>query len=95
MVEDKTTNTTYALKKIRKNRVIDSNQQHHTRNERAILSKLDSDFCIRLYATYKDELCVYFLMEAVLGGELFYLLKFNKDFRKDSKILCSLCYFSI
>lgn len=80
LVEDTMTGNTYSLKKIRKNRIVDTNQHNHVLNELAVLSSLNSAFCIRLQATYQDELNVYFLMDAILGGELFYLLKFNKKF---------------
>eukprot|EP01084_Bolivina_argentea_P040284 74458_1 len=80
LVEDINTNKTYALKKIRKNKIISTNQKIHLQNERAILASLNSKFCVQLYGTYKDNVHVYLLMEAVLGGELFYLLKINKKF---------------
>ena len=98
LVEDLSTNKTFSLKKIHKNRVVECKQEKHVCNERAILACLHSKFCIKLYATYKDEFNVYFLTEAVLGGELFYLLKCNKQFsEKTSKfyaacVVCALRY---
>ncbi|ETO21570.1 cGMP-dependent protein kinase 2, partial [Reticulomyxa filosa] len=82
LVEDPTTGHTYSLKKIRKNQVVDVGQQKHIQNERRILSLLDHDFCVRLYATYQDNLHVYLLMESILGGELFYLLRYNRKFEE-------------
>ncbi|ETO06296.1 hypothetical protein RFI_31100 [Reticulomyxa filosa] len=82
LVEDLATQTTYSLKKIRKNKVVDTGQERHVQNERRILATVDSDFCVRLFATYQDKLNVYLLLEAVLGGELFYLLRFNKKFEE-------------
>ncbi|ETO20445.1 hypothetical protein RFI_16771, partial [Reticulomyxa filosa] len=82
LVEDPSTQKTYSLKKIRKNKVVDTGQERHIQNERRILACLDSDFCVRLYGTYQDMLNVYLLMEPILGGELFYLLRFNRRFEE-------------
>ncbi|ETO31793.1 hypothetical protein RFI_05326 [Reticulomyxa filosa] len=80
LVEDPNTGITYSLKKIRKNKVIETRQEKHVQNERNILANLNNNFCVQLFATYQDRLHVYLLMEPVLGGELFYLLRFNKRF---------------
>ncbi|ETO14100.1 hypothetical protein RFI_23266 [Reticulomyxa filosa] len=82
LVEDVTTGTTYSLKKIRKNKVVDCAQEKHVLNERQILGSLDNNFCVKLYATYKDALNVYLLLEPILGGELFYVLRYNKRFKE-------------
>lgn len=39
------------------------------------MQALDSPFCAPLYGTYCDDRSVYFLTEALLGGELWYHLK--------------------
>ena len=80
LVKDPQTNQTYSLKKVRKNKVIDTGQQDHVKNERMVLAMIDSNFCCKLFATFQDELNIYFLMEAVLGGELFTVLRWNKRF---------------
>ncbi|ETO35905.1 hypothetical protein RFI_01158 [Reticulomyxa filosa] len=82
LIEDPNTGKTYSLKKIRKNKVIDTGQETHVQNERQILACVDNDFCVRLFATYQDKLHVYLLMEPILGGELFYLLRFNRKFEE-------------
>jgi len=78
LVEDPQDKSVYALKRVRKNRIVETSQQEHIINEKRIMSALDSPFCIRLYATFKDELNVYFLLEPVMGGELFSLLRHEK-----------------
>jgi len=45
---------------------------------------LDSPFIVKLFATYQDETCVYFLLERVLGGELFTLLRREKSFTEST-----------
>merc|ERR1712228_210563 len=57
-------------------------QQEHIMNEKKIMAALDSPFCIKLFATFKDELNVYFLLEPVMGGELFSLLRHQKTFKQ-------------
>jgi len=70
----------YALKLLEKNQVINSGQIENVLNERRIMFMMDSPFIIKLYATYHDEMCVYFLLEKALGGELFWLLKRKTSF---------------
>eukprot|EP01083_Nonionella_stella_P174398 604418_1 len=78
LVKDPTTNRTYSLKKIGKNKVIQTKQEKHVRNERAVLATLDSAFCVQLFGTFQDQLNIYLLMEPVLGGEFFSVLRWNK-----------------
>eukprot|EP01084_Bolivina_argentea_P204768 349747_1 len=81
---------TYSLKKIGKNAVIRNKQQEHILNERSVLAAVSrkrsgkykkfKSFCCKLYGTYQDEYYLYFLMEPLLGGELFTLLRHNGVF---------------
>jgi len=96
LVKDPKTNLTYSLKCVRKNRVVETQQQEHMRNERAVLALLDSHFIVKLYATYKDRRSVYFLMEAVLGGELFTVLRYNSKFsERTSRFYASCCVLAL
>ena len=91
LVEDPNTSKTYSLKKLSKKLVVEYKQEKHTQNEKNILTTLKNKFVIRLYATYQDRLNVYFLTEAVLGGELFHLLKFNKCFDENTTKFYAAC----
>jgi len=83
---------TYSLKSVRKNRVVETGQQEHMKNERAVMAILDSPFIVKLIATYKDRTRVYFLMEAVLGGELFTVLRYNRKFsERTSRFYAGCC----
>eukprot|EP01083_Nonionella_stella_P264851 897859_1 len=75
LVENKNTGTAYALKSVSKYRVVKTGQEEHIINEKRIMCMLDSPFCVKLYATFKTESTIYFLMEVVLGGELFTVLR--------------------
>jgi len=70
----------YALKLVEKTKAINTGQTEHMKNERRVMFLLDSPFIVKLYATYKDETYVYFLLESVLGGELFTLLRRERSF---------------
>merc|ERR1719204_799797 len=70
----------YALKLIEKNMVINTGQMENVKNERRVMFMMNSPFIIKLYATYHDETCVYFLLEKALGGEMFALLRKKKYF---------------
>jgi len=74
LVLHKQTNTSYALKCMRKQQVVATKQQSHVLNEKRILAAMDHPFILRLVATYQDEGELYMLLELGLGGELFSLL---------------------
>jgi len=61
------------------------------KNERLVMAIMDSPFIVKLFATYKDHTRVYFLMEAVLGGELFTVLRFNRKFSEKTSRFYSGC----
>jgi len=75
LVQDKTTEKTYALKGVMKKEVVECNQVEHIVSEKQVMMLMDSPFILQLYATYKDTDCVYFLLEPSLGGELFNVLR--------------------
>ena len=87
-VKDPNKNDTYySLKKISKNKMITNCQQQYVLNERSVLRLIANDtnnrmsnFLCKLYATYQDKYYLYFLMEAILGGELYSLLRNNNKF---------------
>lgn len=66
---------TYALKCVSKRSVIVTNQTSHIVSEKQVMEKLDHPFINKLFATFKDSRCVYFLLELCLGGELFGLIQ--------------------
>lgn len=87
LVRDPNNFKTYSLKKISKNNVIQNRQQQHIMNERSVMALINrsnkkhkNTFCCKLYGLYQDEYYLYFLMEPLLGGELFTLLRHNKKF---------------
>ncbi len=73
----------YALKGVNKQQIVDTQQQGHILSEKSALEKLNHPFVIRLYATFKTQNKLYFLLEPVLGGELFTFLRKQKYFCED------------
>jgi hypothetical protein len=60
----------YALKIQIKSQLIVSSQAEGVIQERDIMSRLDSDFIIKLMCSYQDPVKVYMLMKLYRGGEL-------------------------
>jgi CRP-like cAMP-binding protein/tRNA A-37 threonylcarbamoyl transferase component Bud32 len=72
LVRDRVTGKTYAMKEIQKRNVVHEHDGIRVKQELAILSCFQyHPFICNLIRTYKTPKCVYFMMEAVLGGELF------------------------
>jgi len=68
--EEESTGRRYAVKQISKRCVRKNGMQAHIRMERNLHSMVDSDFIVRLYSSYRDDLFVHMLLEAVEGGSL-------------------------
>ena len=62
--------TFYALKVIKKKLLEKHNKLGLLKNERFILQQLNSDFVIKLRATFRDTRSIYFLLELAPGGDL-------------------------
>jgi len=71
LVIDEDKQKSYALKAISKLQIVRDNQIIQILNEKKVLKTLNSMFIVNLKRTYKDELFVYLLLDACLGGELF------------------------
>mmetsp|Transcript_6142 Transcript_6142/g.14255 ORF Transcript_6142/g.14255 Transcript_6142/m.14255 type:complete len:788 (+) Transcript_6142:66-2429(+) len=69
--EHKQTGDSYALKALSKGFITKTGMQDAVMNEKNILMMTNSDFLIKLYATYNSAQYLYFLLEPALGGELY------------------------
>lgn len=75
LVQDRVSKETFALKAVNKSIIVETGQEGHIMNEKNVMAMLKHPFIIRLHQTFKDRERLYFLIEPVLGGELFSLLR--------------------
>jgi len=71
LLRDKVSHQLYALKALSKEHITRESMGTSVQNERSILSLVDSEFVVRLFMTYQDDNNLFFMMEPVMGGELF------------------------
>jgi protein kinase A len=71
------------MKVLKKHRLIELRQVEHSINERNILARLDHPFIVRLLCTFQDANNLYMIMEYVVGGELFSVLRRAQRFPND------------
>lgn len=69
----------YALKTLSRGHIQQMGAERLITWERELLSLVDSTFIVRLHRTFKDTQCVYFLLEAALGGTLMDLLNHHPE----------------
>lgn len=91
LVKHKAEGTSYALKAVSKQQIVETRQQGHILSEKKVLSTLKHPFIIRLYATYKDRDRLYFLLEPSLGGELFTVLRKKRLFKPNTARFYAAC----
>jgi cGMP-dependent protein kinase len=70
----------FALKCISKQCLQENGLNSHIQNEKAIMSELEHPFINRYYCGMEDDKYIYFLLEALLGGELCKRLHLEKVF---------------
>jgi serine/threonine protein kinase len=75
LVRFKTVAKYFALKRLRKVDVYRLKQVDHVQNERALLTRLNHPFIIKMFAAMQDDRHLYMLMEYASGGELFQYLR--------------------
>lgn len=68
-------NEYFAMKMLRKTRVVEMKQENHIKWEQKILSSIRHPFIVNLEATFQDKYFLYLVLELVSGGEFFTLLK--------------------
>jgi len=71
---------TYALKILPKSFIVENGLQDHVLNEKKIMEELNHPFIIRFHSAMQDDRNIYFLLEVLLGGELFKFLRAETQF---------------
>eukprot|EP00013_Stygamoeba_regulata_P015049 CAMPEP_0177681830 /NCGR_PEP_ID=MMETSP0447-20121125/30932_1 /TAXON_ID=0 /ORGANISM="Stygamoeba regulata, Strain BSH-02190019" /LENGTH=476 /DNA_ID=CAMNT_0019191287 /DNA_START=108 /DNA_END=1538 /DNA_ORIENTATION=- len=88
----------YAMKVLNKKTIIERNELEHTKAEKSILQKLVHPFLVNLNYSFQTKDKLYFIMDYINGGELFFHLQKDKKFTEDrvqfycAEIVCGLEY---
>lgn len=84
LIKDKKTHKSYALKALKKSKIIESNQLEHSYSERTILAQLNNQFIITLHRFIQDSKFLYFILDYIPGGELYTLIRSEATFKSDN-----------
>jgi len=68
------------MKTLKKDLILRQGQKMNTEAEREILEKVDNPFIIKLHYAFQSPEKLYFVMDFVNGGEMFYLLRSSDRF---------------
>ena len=74
----------YAMKILKKEIVIKRKQVNHTMTESSLLEKLNHPFIVKLIYAFQDKEKLYFITEFMQGGELFFHLRRNPQYKEKS-----------
>nr|CCD13451.1 unnamed protein product [Trypanosoma congolense IL3000] len=79
----KDTSEYYAIKCLKKREVLKTKQVQHLSQEKQILMELSHPFIVNMMCSFQDENRVYFVLEFVVGGEVFTHLRSYGRFPND------------
>jgi len=97
-VRKKDSGKIYAMKVLSKKTILDRGELEHTRAEKNILQKLVHPFLVNLLYAFQTEDKLYFIMDYINGGELFFHLQKEEKFSDErvrfycAEIICGLEY---
>lgn len=83
LVRKKDTGKVYAMKVLNKRTIIERNEVEHTKSEKSILMKLLHPFLVTLHYSFQTADKLYFIMDYINGGELFFHLQKDRKFTED------------
>jgi serine/threonine protein kinase len=75
LCQEQETKNYFAIKSVRKSRLLEANKVHTIISERNILTKLDHPFIVSLKFAFQTPSKFYFVLDYAPGGELFYHLQ--------------------
>lgn len=84
LVKKKDSGDIYAMKILKKRAIIARNQVEHTKAERKILQALQHPFLMTLRFAFQSKEKLYFVLDYLNGGELFYHLKNKRRFPEET-----------
>jgi len=80
LVRKKDNKQVYAMKILNKKTIKERNEVEHTRAEKSILMKLSHPYLVKLHYSFQTVDKLYFIMDYINGGELFFHLQREKRF---------------
>jgi RAC serine/threonine-protein kinase len=83
LVRKKDTRAVYAMKVLNKKTIVARGEVEHTKSEKSILMKLRHPFLVSLHYSFQSPDKLYFVMEYINGGELFFHLQREKRFPEE------------
>jgi len=83
LVRYKSNQKIYSMKKLNKPFIKRKKEEKHIINERILLSKVNYPFLVKLFCCFQDQEHLYFIMEFIQGGELFFHL--HREIRFDDE----------
>ncbi|XP_065852537.1 serine/threonine-protein kinase AtPK2/AtPK19-like [Euphorbia lathyris] len=82
-VRKKDTSEIYAMKVMRKDRIVERNHVEYMKAERDILTKIDHPFIVQLKYSFQTKYRLYLVLDFINGGHLFFQLYHHGLFRED------------
>lgn len=76
----------YAMKVLDKKHILEHNEVEHTLAEKNILQQLHHPFLVNLHFSFQTEDKLYFILDYINGGELFFHLQREKRFSEERVI---------
>lgn len=73
----------YAMKVVRKDKIVEKNHAEYMKAERDILTKIDHPFVVQLRYSFQTKYRLYLVLDFVNGGHLFFQLYHHGLFRED------------
>jgi len=83
LVRKKDSGKVFAMKVLNKRTIIERNEVEHTKSEKSILMKLSHPFLVGLHYSFQTADKLYFIMDYINGGELFFHLQKDRKFTED------------
>ena len=76
------------MKILRKEAIVARNQVEHTMAERSILESMDHPFLVTMRYAFQTPSKLYFVLDYMRGGELFFHLKQARRFPEARCVVC-------
>ncbi|XP_057801091.1 serine/threonine-protein kinase AtPK2/AtPK19-like [Salvia miltiorrhiza] len=82
-VKKRGTSEIYAMKVMRKDKIMEKNHAEYMKAERDILTKIDHPFIVQLRYSFQTKYRLYLVLDFINGGHLFFQLYHHGLFRED------------